>query len=368
MKTPLSLLLSTAALTCCLVGTACSDANSVPELQTVASFDHQVTGVAVAKQNRIFVNFPRWTEDAPISVGEVMTDGSVKPFPDAAWNAWRNAEPDALNKGEHFICVQSVVLDHANNLWVVDAGAPGNDKVLPGAPKLVKIDLAANEVAEIILFDEKEVPAGSYLNDIRFSPDDKYAYLTDSGRGAIVVVDLVGGKTRRLLEKDPSVMAEKGVVPHADGKELRRADGRAAVFHSDGLALSADGSYLYWQALTGKTLYRIPTIALRDEALSTKALKAKVEKVGENGVADGLWIDKNDQMYITAPEENAVKLRVGTAAPRVLMQDARLRWPDSFAEGPQGAIYVTSSHIQDSPWFKPGADKAVKTELWKIAQ
>jgi len=33
------------------------------------------------------------------------------------------------------------------------------------------------------------------------------------------------------------------------------------------------------------------------------------------------------------------------------VQDARLRWPDSFAQGPDGAIYVTASHIQDSPWF-----------------
>src|SRR3954465_13439081 len=34
-----------------------------------------------------------------------------------------------------------------------------------------------------------------------------------------------------------------------------------------------------------------------------------------------------------------------------LVQDARLRWPDTFAQGPDGAIYMTASHIQDSPWF-----------------
>jgi hypothetical protein len=33
------------------------------------------------------------------------------------------------------------------------------------------------------------------------------------------------------------------------------------------------------------------------------------------------------------------------------LTDPRLRWPDTFSQGPDGAIYVTASHIQDSPWF-----------------
>jgi hypothetical protein len=56
-------------------------------LQSVATFDHQVTGVAVAPDGRIFVNFPHWTEDTPVSVAELMPDGSTKPYPDQEWNA-----------------------------------------------------------------------------------------------------------------------------------------------------------------------------------------------------------------------------------------------------------------------------------------
>ena len=52
----------------------------------------------------------------------------------------------------------------------------------------------------------------------------------------------------------------------------------------------------------------------------------------------------------------------------LLVTDARLRWPDTFAEGPDGAIYITGSHIQDSAFFKPGAPAALPTELWKIQQ
>lgn len=56
-------------------------------LQQVAKFDHQVTGVTISEDGRIFVNFPRWTEDVPISVAEVMKDGSIKPYPNDEWNS-----------------------------------------------------------------------------------------------------------------------------------------------------------------------------------------------------------------------------------------------------------------------------------------
>jgi hypothetical protein len=36
---------------------------------------------------------------------------------------------------------------------------------------------------------------------------------------------------------------------------------------------------------------------------------------------------------------------------RQVLTDSRLRWPDTLSQGPDGAIYVTASHIQDSPWF-----------------
>jgi hypothetical protein len=49
------------------------------QLHQVATFEHQVTGVTVSRDGRIFVNFPRLTEDAPVSVAEVTHDGQIKP-------------------------------------------------------------------------------------------------------------------------------------------------------------------------------------------------------------------------------------------------------------------------------------------------
>jgi sugar lactone lactonase YvrE len=163
-------------------------------------------------------------------------------------------------------------------------------------------------------------------------------------KGALVVVDLKSGTARRLLEGHPTVMPEKDVVVHTDGKELRRPDGRTAEFASDGIELSKDGKHLYWQALTGKTLYRIPTEALHDAKMLYEALAAKIECIGENGVADGLWIDRAGTMYISALEEDSIKTRKGDKV-ETLIRDKRLRWPDTFSESSDGTIYVTASRI-----------------------
>ena len=336
-------------------------------IECVARFGHQVTGVTVSEDNRIFVNFPRWTEDTAVSVAELLADGTVKPYPDEEWNSWRNARKDEVTPEDHWVCVQSVVADGRGSLWVLDPAAPAQSHVVDKGPKLVRIDLATDKVQQTIAFDEDAAPQGSYLNDVRFSPEGEFAYITDSGvQGAILVVEVKSGKATRVLDGDPSTQMKKGLDVKADGAVLRRPDGRGVEFSADGIELSGDGNYLYWQAIKGDTLYRIETEALRgDDAAS------KVENYGVNGVNDGLLIGRgSNRMLLTSVEENAIRMRdldQGPEAPiQTLVRDERLRWPDTFSQGPDGSVYVTTSHIQDSSFFKPDAPAALPTELWKL--
>jgi sugar lactone lactonase YvrE len=235
---------------------------------------------------------------------------------------------------------------------------------------VVKIDLATDAVTRTIAFDESVAPQGTYLNDVRFSPDGRWAYMTNSGpKGSLIVVDLSTGSARRVLDGRPSTQPEQDVVVHTDGKPLRRPDGRGAMFAADGIELSGDGRWLYWQALTGRTLYRVPTAALQIATLSDDDAAAQVQRVGQNGVSDRLWIDERERMYISALEENAVKRRdLAGGGDRVttLVAGERLRWPDTFTEGPDGSIYVTASHIQDMPWYAPDNPKEVRTALFRL--
>ncbi len=340
-------------------------AHAASPLTEVASFDHQVTGVAVTEDGRRFVNFPRWTDDAPISVAEVLPNGKLRPYPDSDWNAWRNAKANRMSVADHFVCVQSIVPDGHGNLWVLDPGAPGNEKILPGAPKLVKIDLATNKVTKTIPVPPDVALQGTYLNDIRFSPDGKTGYITDSGtEGAIIVVDLEGGTSFRALAGHPSTQMEKDVTVTIGGKPLVRPDGRQPAFAADGIAISTDGRTLYWQALTGRTLYGIDTDKLRPE-VSGAERAAAVRKIATTTVADGLWMSRKGVLYLTSPQDFSIKRLAGDHLETVVA-DPRLRWPDTMAEGPDGRMYVTASHIMDTSWFTPGAPASIRTQLFSF--
>jgi sugar lactone lactonase YvrE len=357
----------TAILAAAATATIRSVMAAAPSLKLVAEFDQQVTGVAVSKDGRIFVNFPRWEKDVPISVAEVMKDGRLKPYPNAEWNAWSNLKP--LSLGDHFVCVQSVTVDPQGFLWVVDPAAPGNEFIKPGGVKLVKIDLKTDRVVQVIPFDETLAPQGSYMNDVRVSPDGKYAYLTDSGqKGALIVIDIAAGKGRRILDGDPRTQPEPGVIPQLDGHELRRPDHRIPAFAADGIALDAEGKYLYWQALVGRTLYRIPTASLISTSISASDVGNSVEKLGTTNTADGLWMNAKGALFITDPANNAVRMRAPDGTLTTIASDARLRWPDSLAEGADGSIYVTASHIQDMAQFhEKGSAQKGKWGLFQIS-
>jgi hypothetical protein len=66
----------------------------------------------------------------------------------------------------------------------------------------------------------------------------------------------------------------------------------------------------------------------------------------------GFGPGKMTKFYLSSIADNAVKVINPTdGSVRQLLTESRLRWPDTLSQGPDGAIYVTASHIQDSPWF-----------------
>lgn len=321
---------------------------SSASLEVVAESDRLWTGVAVARDGRIFVNYPRWFEDPAFSVGVLDAQGKARAYPDAEWNRWESSLPPE----RHFISVQSVHVDADGFLWILDPANPGFQGVVAGGPKLVQVDPKTDRVVRTIRFDETVAPARSYLNDVRIDTRTRTAYLTDSSLGALVVVDLASGTSRRLLADHPSTKSE-GVVLTIGGKEWRTGSGGVPQVHSDGLALDPSGEYLYYQALSGRTLYRISTAALRDARLSATDLGARVEKVGETGAADGILFGADGKLYLSAVEEDAVKrFDPATRQVEMVVHDPRIAWPDSFATGPDGSLYLTICQLHRMP--EPG--------------
>jgi sugar lactone lactonase YvrE len=310
-----------------------------PEFEEVASSPDQWTGLTVTGNGNIFVNFPRWSENIPMSVG--LLDENQKPvaFPGESWNSWqRGMAPD-----EHFICVQSVVADDRNRLWVLDPANPMFQGVVPGGAKLVAFNPQTGELLQKIRFDSSVVRPNSYLNDVRLDTENGYAYITDSNDGAIVVVNLSTGRSRRLLDDHYSTEPELPLV--IDGQPWLTASGNPNFVASDGIALDQQNDDLYYHALSGLSLYRIDTRYLRDTSLTKQERASKVEFVARTVSSDGMITGPDNSIYHSDVENSAIVRYRPDGKTQVVAQSPSFRWPDTFSFGPEGNLYFTTSQI-----------------------
>ncbi|UHG93531.1 SMP-30/gluconolactonase/LRE family protein [Spirosoma oryzicola] len=310
-------------------------------LTEVATSQVQWTGVAVARDGRVFANYPRMeTDTIPYSVAYV-SGAQATPFPNADWNNWNPSLPPQ----DHFICVQSVHVDDQNNLWVLDPASPQMRGVVKGGAKLLKFNPATGALIQRIVFeDEMIVYPTSYLNDVRIDTQKNYAYITDSGQGALIVVNLTTGKARRLLSRSPTTKSE-GVVVTAEGRVWRNNAGKVPSFDADGIGLTPQRDYVYFHAITARPLYRIATAALQDESLSESQLNQRVEKVRDTDPVDGMLFDPAGNLYLTYIQQNAVERLTPAGDLQRVVEDTRLKWPDSFAYDPDSSVYVTTSQL-----------------------
>lgn len=150
----------------------------------------------------MFLNYPRWQSAHDFDVVEVV-NGARQPFPNAEWNGW------SLGKSgtNRWVCVQAVWIDpwdDADDLWVVDPAAPEMKKIAGDGAKLVRINLANNQVTHIYNLTDV-VGENSYINDVRVDLRSQTAYLTESKIGGLVVVNLISGKGRTVLTKTKPV-------------------------------------------------------------------------------------------------------------------------------------------------------------------
>jgi sugar lactone lactonase YvrE len=323
--------------------------NKKVELKEVAKSEQLWTGVAVSHQGRIFVCYPRWSLATTVSAAEITQTGEVKPFPDKSWNKWQPSTitAKAEKPQDHFLCVQGVYCDSRNNLWILDTGNPFLMGVVKGGAKLLKIDLKTNRVVRKYTFDDSAAPQSCYLNDVRIDYKKGAAFLTDSGTGAIIVMNLASGKSRRCLANHPSTKSENVVIT-IDGKKWLRPNGEAPQIHADGLALDNKGEYLYYHSLTGRSLYRIKTDFLLDSSLGEAQLAEKVEFIGKTGTADGIEFGPDGKLYLTSLDDMAIKRYTpGTPISKleIFVQDQRLIWVDSLSITPDGILYASTSQI-----------------------
>jgi len=313
------------------------------------------TGLTVSDEGRVFVSFPRWGDDVPFTVAEIV-NGECVAYPNAEINAWSDG-----NGRDRLVSVQSVIVDPAGDLWLLDTGAPEFGAFVPGGPKLVQVDLASNTVVRVIEPSAEAVTATTYMNDVRFDfsrGDAGYAYITDSQAvGALIVVDLATGESWSRLRGHTSTKAVDQFRAVVQG--IVREGYRVGA---DGIAISADGSRLYYCPLSSRRLYSVDTSALLDRDLSEDLVAATVTDHGDKGASDGMESDTAGNLYVTAYEHSAVFRFGADGSWSTIVHGPKMLWPDTLALATDGYLYVSVNQLPRSPLFN-GVDDRVTPYL-----
>ena len=171
--------------------------------------------------------------------------------------------------------------------------------------------------------------------------------------GALIVYDIQNRVSRRLLVGDNSVQA-KDFLTTINSTQLVREMVLFRVFtvrpNVDSIALSRDGSQLYFASVNDPQLYQVATKDLRDATLSPEQLAHRVTVFCNKTQSDGMTTDSAGNIYYGDMEKSAI-VRINTQLSEptyetLFQSDLLLRWPDGFSFGPDGYLYVTCSALQ----------------------
>lgn len=314
------------------------DLNTAPllpasALEIAAQYDEPIGNIAVSADGRLF--FTVHPESRP-QQNKLMEwrDGRAVPFPNALFQTTLKTP-------------LGLTVDSRGRLWVIDHGFHG----FAGA-QLIAIDLQTDALIDRHRFSGAIAPWGSFLQDVRVSPDAATVVIADVSflrkRPGLVVHDVESGRDHRALDRHPSVMPQDWII-ETPSKRMAFFGGLVALKPGvDGLTISADGRWVTYAAMAHDTLYRVPLAELRDSRTNPTRLANTIEDLGPKPLSDGLSGDLEGNVLITDVEhQSIVRRRGGDGGLETLIRDPRIRWADGLSHGPDGWLYLADSAIPE---------------------
>ena len=317
-------------------GDSYPDMTGIPQLHAAAleevlTYPEPVGNVAVSSTGRVFFTVHPESRPRGNKLLEYV-DGASIPY------------PSLRQQNELFDTPLGIAIDRYDRLWVIDHG---NHGLRPA--RIVAIDLDTGKVLRDQRLDETIAPVGSLLQDLQVSADGRTIVIADASfwrkSPALVVYDVETGEAWRVLEGHPSVSAENFLI-QTDGRTMQFLGGIVALRGGvDGIALGPE--WLYYAALNGSGLYRIPLQDLLHRQLPASQLATKIERHSNKPLSDGLSIDTDGSVYVTDVEHSAIFKVSPDGRLTTLIQSPRMRWPDALSFGPDGYLYVADSALPE---------------------
>lgn len=327
-------------------------------LSVVSRSPVMCNGVALSSDETVFLGAPRFPgSENTFSVGKVLANGDIQPFPGSGWNDWAPGKDGTTA----FVMVNAVHVFFDGTLWVVDQGAPPGSTPKPGAQKLVQIDPKSGKILRILRFSSTIVPPGAQFNDLRIYGD--LIFVTDSGLGGVIIHNLKTGRTLRRLSHQPVMRLGKNRFQRGTGgRILQNADGKRPEVESDQIEVDATGTWFYFSVPAGP-LKRIKVASLLDTRKTDQQLADEVTVYTDTPTLGGTCMDTLGNVYLSDVENNRITVHSPDGKEAILVQSPRLISPDALFIDKRRRLYIPCPQIQMLPMFNNGKDGVTKPYL-----
>lgn len=308
--------------------------------ETVLSSETVRAGnMTISPSGRMFVSINPLL-GADVRVYEIGENGETKVYPNAEYSKGEDSKIKAII---------GIRTDRKNNLWLLDMGAK----------QFIVWDTENEKLVKTIEIPENVVTPASFLQDFVIDEKHNRVIIADMTQGdlkstpipAFIVIDTKTGAARRMIESHASMM------PDFEGG-----------FALNPIAIDPNFKWVYFGALHGKKIYRVPAKSFD----SDEELTASIEEYSAKSYSDGIAADKKGNVYISNIEQNELAVSNAKDGFRTIATlPVGQTWPDGLHLAKDGYLYSTVDQLNRVPALNNGKDDSVgpfiivKTKLTK---
>ena len=320
-------------------------------------------GIKLSKNGTIFCSFPRWFDNVIATFAKYNSDEKIfEPWPSLEENQkYLKNSPSGINS------VLGFEIDMDDNLYILDQGKINGKAAKKDSIKLIKYSLESGKKIKEYIFNESIADLeASFLNDVVIDTNKKRAYITDSGisidgivshyKPGIIVLDLENpSNIYRILTNHPSVFPDETFWLRINNTKVN--EDKPMMTGADGLALSCDGSTLFYCPLSGRMLYSVLTNEI-DKAIEKNNFNdIKVYSAFKKEASDGLLASSQYNLYMTGIETGSIYVNMETENDLLQFDVKDFRsfdgnettmWPDTLAIH-DNYLYFVSNQLNNFP-------------------